>query len=146
MLSLNLTGTVSTLPNAKGDLFVQMGILRSSVNVNDIELMEETTVSGPGLSAPKSQTSAIKMSKSYEVSPEINLIGMTVDEAMAALDKYLDDAILAHLSQIRIVHGRGTGALKNAVHKKLKGMSQIKSYRLGIHGEGDTGVTIAEFR
>ncbi len=146
VLSLNLTGTVSTLPNAKGDLFVQMGILRSSVNVNDIELMEETTVSGPGLSAPKSQTSAIKMSKSYEVSPEINLIGMTVDEAMAALDKYLDDAILAHLSQIRIVHGRGTGALKNAVHKKLKGMSQIKSYRLGIHGEGDTGVTIAEFR
>ena len=86
VLSLNLTGTVSTLPNAKGDLFVQMGILRSSVNVNDIELMEETTVSGPGLSAPKSQTSAIKMSKSYEVSPEINLIGMTVDEAMAALD------------------------------------------------------------
>ena len=144
VLSLNLTGTVSTLPNAKGDLFVQMGILRSSVNINDIELMEEATVTGPGLNKQKGQASSIKMSKSLQVSPEVNLIGMTVDEAMSVLDKYLDDAMLAHLSQVRIVHGRGTGALKNAVHKKLKGMRQIKSYRLGIHGEGDTGVTIAE--
>lgn len=145
VLSLNLTGTVSTLPNPKGDLYVQMGILRSSVNINDIELLEEATVTGPGLNTQKSQSSSIKMSKSFQISPEVNLIGMTVDEAMSVLDKYLDDAMLAHLPQIRIVHGRGTGALKNAVHRKLKGMSQIKSYRLGVHGEGDTGVTIAEF-
>ncbi len=144
VLSLNLTGTVSTLPNAKGELFVQMGILRSSVNINDIELLEEPAVTGPGLSRQKGQASSIKMSKSLQVSPEVNLIGMTVDEALSALDKYLDDAMLAHLSQVRIVHGRGTGALKNAVHKRLKGMPQIKSYRLGIHGEGDTGVTIAD--
>ncbi len=144
VLSLNLTGTVSTLPNAKGELFVQMGILRSSVNINDIELLDEPAVTGPGLNKPKGQASSIKMSKSLQVSPEVNLIGMTVDEALSVLDKYLDDAILAHLSQVRIVHGRGTGALKNAVHKRLKGMHQIKSYRLGIHGEGDTGVTIAE--
>lgn len=146
VLSLNLTGTISTLPNAKGDMFVQMGILRSQVNINDIERIEESTISGPGLTKQKSQGSSIKMSKSFQISPEVNLIGMTVDEALSVLDKYLDDALLAHLPPVRIVHGRGTGALKNAVHQKLKRMPQIKSYRLGVHGEGDTGVTIAEFK
>lgn len=146
VLSMNLNGTVSTLPNSKGDFYVQMGILRSLVNIRDVERLAEATVTGPSGPLQKSSTSKIKLSKSFSVSPEINLIGMTVDEAMAALDKYLDDALLAHLPQVRIVHGRGTGALKNAVHNKLKRVSQVKSYRLGVHGEGDTGVTIAEFK
>ena len=93
----------------------------------------------------KSSGSHIKMSKSMSISPEINLIGMTVDEALPQLDKYLDDAYLAHLSQVRVVHGRGTGALKNAVHRHLKKLKYVKSFRLGVFGEGDTGVTIVEF-
>ena len=144
VLSLNLNGTVSTLPNAKGDLYVQMGILRSQVNIKDLELIQEETVSTPS-SMKKSSGSHIKMSKSMSISPEINLIGMTVDEALPQLDKYLDDAYLAHLSQVRVVHGRGTGALKNAVHRHLKKLKYVKSFRLGVFGEGDTGVTIVEF-
>ena len=144
VLSLNLNGTVSTLPNAKGDLYVQMGILRSQVNIKDLELIQEETVSTPA-SMKKSSGSHIKMSKSLSISPEINLIGMTVDEALPQLDKYLDDAYLAHLSQVRVVHGRGTGALKNAVHRHLKKLKYVKSFRLGVFGEGDTGVTIVEF-
>lgn len=148
VLSLNLKGTVSTLPNAKGDLFVQMGILRSQVNIKDIELIQEDTVTGIGMDSKKqrSSTSKIKMSKSAYVSPEVNLIGMTVDEALAVLDKYLDDAYLAHLSQVRVVHGRGTGALRNGVHSHLKKLKYVKSFRLGNFGEGDTGVTIVEFK
>lgn len=148
VLSLNLKGTVSTLPNAKGDLFVQMGILRSQVNIKDIELIQEETVTGVGMENKKqrSSTSKIKMSKSAYVSPEVNLIGMTVDEALSILDKYLDDAYLAHLSQVRVVHGRGTGALRNGVHSHLKKLKYVKSFRLGNFGEGDTGVTIVEFK
>lgn len=148
VLSLNLTGTVSTLPNAKGDLFVQMGILRSQVNIKDLELVEESSVSGPGLEKTKEKTGGgkIKMSKSFTISPEVNLIGMTTDEAIPALDKYLDDAYLAHLPQVRIVHGRGTGALRNAVHKRLKKLNYVKEFRLGEFGEGDSGVTIVIFK
>ncbi len=145
VLSMNLSGTVSTLPNNKGDFYVQMGILRSLVNIKDVERLAEATVTGPSGPVQKNNTSKIKMSKSFSISPEVNLIGMTVDEALATLDKYLDDAMLAHLPQVRIVHGRGTGALKNAVHNKLRKMKQVKSFRLGVHGEGDTGVTIVEF-
>ena len=120
VLSMNLKGTVSTLPNAKGDLYVQMGILRSLVNIKDLELIEESTVSGPSLDKKRSGSGKINMSKSFSVSPEINLIGMTTDEAVSVLDKYLDDAYLAHLPQVRVVHGRGTGALKAAVHRRLR--------------------------
>lgn len=152
VLSLNLTGTVSTLPNAKGDLYVQMGILRSQVNIKDLELVDEATVSGPGVGGPGGSTKErtgsgkIKMSKSFTVSPEVNLIGMTTDEAIPALDKYLDDAYLAHLPQVRVVHGRGTGALRAAVHKRLKKLNYVKEFRLGEFGEGDTGVTIVIFK
>ena len=148
VLSLNLTGTVSTLPNAKGDLYVQMGILRSQVNIKDLELVEEATVNGPGVPMAKEKTGSgkIKMSKSLSVSPEVNLIGMTTDEAIPALEKYLDDAYLAHLPQIRVVHGRGTGALRNAVHKRLKKLNYVKEFRLGEFGEGDAGVTIVVFK
>ena len=154
VLSMNLKGTVSSLPNAKGDLYVQMGILRSLVNIRDLEMVEEASITGPGLSGTHtggsrgsgSGSSKIKMSKSFSVSPEVNLIGMTVDEAIPVLDKYLDDAYLAHLPQVRVVHGRGTGALKAGVHRHLKKLSYVKEYRLGEFGEGDTGVTIVTFK
>lgn len=146
VLSMNLKGTVSTLPNAKGDFYVQMGILRSLVNIKDIELLEEATVSGPSLERTKTGSGKIKMSKSFSVSPEVNLIGMTTDEAVSILDKYLDDAYLAHLPQVRVVHGRGTGALKAAVHRRLKQLKYVKEFRLGVFGEGDTGVTIVTFK
>lgn len=143
VISLGLKGTVSTLPNAKGDLFVQMGILRSQVNIKDLELLDEEVITAPNFN--KTQSGKIKMSKSATIHPEINLIGKTVDEALSELDKYLDDAYLAHLPQVTIIHGRGTGALKNAVHAHLKKTKYVKSYRVGGFGEGDHGVTIVEF-
>ena len=144
VLSMNLKGTVHTLPDAKGNLFVQMGILRSQVNINDLVLINEDTLNPTkkyGTGAGK-----IKVSKSANVSTEINLIGMLTDEAIPKLDKYLDDAYIAHLPSVRIVHGKGTGALRNAVHQHLKRLSYVKSYHLGEFGEGDAGVTIAEFK
>ena len=144
VLSMNLNGTVHTLPNAKGDLYVQMGILRSLVNIKDLVLIDDDNTS----SSKKyggSSTGKIKMSKAVSVSTEINLIGMTVDEAIAHLDKYLDDAYIAHLPSVRIVHGKGTGALRNAVQAHLKAQHYVKSYRLGEPGEGGAGVTIAVF-
>lgn len=144
VLSMNLTGTVHSLPNAKGDLFVQMGILRSQVNIKDLVLIEDAA---PGSNKyAKTGAGKLKMSKSASVSTEINLIGKTVDEAIALLDKYLDDAYLAHLPSVRIVHGKGTGALRSAVQSHLKRQSYIKSFHLGEFGEGDAGVTIAEFK
>ena len=144
VLSLGLKGTVSTLPNAKGDLFVQMGILRSQVNIKDLELIDEPVITAPNLK--KTGSGKIKMSKSYNISTSVNLIGKTVDEAIPELDKYLDDAYLAHLPQVTVIHGRGTGALKNAVHQHLKKLKYVDSYRLGTFGEGDQGVTIVEFK
>lgn len=148
VLSMNLKGIVSTLPDAKGNLFVQMGILRTQVNIKDLELLNEQTITGPALEGnrQKGSQSKIKMSKSSSVSMEINLIGKTVDEAIPELDKYLDDAYLAHLPSVRVVHGRGTGALKAGVHKHLKRLKYVKEFRLGEFGEGDTGVTIVTFK
>ena len=146
VLSMNLTGTVHTLPNARGDLYVQMGILRSLVNVRDLVLLPDDTVPAAAKKTNgKSGSGKIRMSKSASVSTEINLIGMTTDEAIAVLDKYLDDAYIAHLPSVRIVHGKGTGALRAAVHKHLKRLKYVKSFHLGEFGEGDAGVTIAEF-
>lgn len=144
VLSMNLNGTVQTLPNAKGDLYVQMGILRSLVNMKDLILIDEPTVT---MDKKKVITTGkMKPSKSFQISTEINLIGKTRDEAIAMLDKYLDDAYLAHLPSVRIVHGKGTGALRNAVHGHLKKLKYVKTFRLGEFGEGDAGVTIAEFK
>ena len=146
VLSMNLTGTVHTLPNARGDLYVQMGILRSLVNVRDLVLLPDDTVPAAAKKTNgKSGSGKIRLSKSASVSTEINLIGMTTDEAIAVLDKYLDDAYIAHLPSVRIVHGKGTGALRAAVHKHLKRLKYVKSFHLGEFGEGDAGVTIAEF-
>ena len=171
VLSMNLKGTVSSLPDSTGNLFVQMGILRSKVNIRDIEMIREDdinatlgdgssrsygAVSGTGTSKSKktfsqakgshSGSGQIKMSKSFSVSPEVNLIGMTTDEAVPTMEKYLDDAYLAHLPSVRVVHGRGTGALKTACHKRLKQLKYVKDFRLGEFGEGGTGVTIVTFK
>ena len=145
VLSMNLTGSVVSLPDAKSNLDVQMGILRSKVNISDLEIIDEK----PNYlqkTAKRTGKGKIKMNKSLTVATEINLLGKTVDEAVAELDKYLDDASLAHLSSVRIVHGKGTGALRQGIHKYLKRQKHVKSFRLGAFGEGDAGVTIAELR
>ena len=142
VLSLNLIGTAATLPNAKGELYVQIGALRTQVSLKDIEPAEPEKE--PEKKA-RTETGKIKMSKSMNISPECNLIGMRVDEALPVLEKYLDDAYLAHLPQVTIIHGRGTGALRDAVHQYLKRLRYVKSYRVGGFGEGDHGVTIVEF-
>ncbi len=144
VVSMGLKGTVSSLPDAKGNLFVQCGILRTNVNVRDLVRLEEPSVTAPNMK--RTGTGKLRMSKSISVSPEINLLGKTVDEAIPLLDKYLDDAYLAHLKSVRVVHGKGTGALRNAVQQHLKRVKYIKSYRLGEYGEGDAGVTIVEFK
>ena len=146
VIPMNLKGTVSTLPDQKGNFFVQMGIMRSKVNLSDVAKLEEDSISLNGKPVNKKTASSMNFSKSLTISPEIMLIGKTTDEAVSELEKYLDDAYLSHLEQVRIVHGRGTGALKNAVHTLLKKTAYIKSYRLGEFGEGDTGVTIAVFK
>ncbi|MCD7884614.1 MAG: endonuclease MutS2 [Lachnospiraceae bacterium] len=187
VLSLNLTGTVSTLPDARGNLFVQMGILRSQVNIKDLEKLPDEPLTGfSGRSAAagstgrsgagrtgstgksdrsgnaassgrsgsygagggygKGTSSGFSGSKSYSIHSEINLIGKTTDEAIVELDKYLDDAVLAHLSPLRIVHGKGSGILRKAVHQYLRKQSCVASFRLGEYGEGDSGVTIVELK
>ncbi len=144
VLSMNLKGTVSTLPNAKGDLFVQMGILRSQVNIKDLELIADMDTAAPR--QQRTNTGKIKMSKSSTIGMEINLLGKTTDEAISELDKYLDDAYLSHLPSVRVVHGKGTGALRKAVHNYLRRQKHVKEYRLGEFGEGDAGVTIVTFK
>ena len=144
VLSMNLTGTVRSLPDARGNLSVQMGILRSQVNISDLEIIDEAPAYTPK-NLRKTHSGKIKMSKSLSVSPEINLLGKTVDEAIAELDKYLDDAYLSHLNSVRIVHGKGTGALRKGIHQYLRKQKHVKSFRLGKFGEGDAGVTIVEF-
>ena len=142
---MNLTGTVSSLPDAKGNLFVQMGILRSQVHISDLSIIEEP-LSATERQRQRTSTAKMKMGKSMSVRPEINLLGKTVDEAIAELDKYLDDAYLSHLSPVRIVHGKGTGALRAGVHNYLKRVSYVKEFHLAAFGEGDAGVTIVEFK
>ena len=144
IVSMGLKGTVSTLPDAKGALFVQCGIMRTQTNVKDLVLIDEVTINTPTLQ--RTGAGKIKMSKSLSVSTEINLLGKTVDEALSELDKYLDDAYLAHLPSVRVVHGKGTGALRNAVHNHLKRLKYVKEFRLGEYGEGDAGVTIVTFK
>ena len=144
VISMGLKGTVSTLPDSKGNLFVQCGIMRTSVNVKDLALVEEATITAPTLQ--RTNSGKIKMSKVTGISTEINLLGHTVDEAICELDKYLDDAYLAHLPSVRVVHGKGTGALRSAVHSHLKRQKHVKEFRLGEYGEGDAGVTIVTFK
>ena len=144
IISMNLKGIVNTLPDTRGNLFVQCGIMRMQTNVHDLVPVKEETITAPALQ--RTNTGKLKMSKSFSVSSEINLLGCTVDEAIAKLDKYLDDAYLAHLPSVRVVHGKGTGALRSAVQSHLKRLKYVKEYRLGEYGEGDAGVTIVNFK
>lgn len=145
IVSMGLKGTVSSLPDAKGNLFVQCGIIRSSVNVNDLVLLADNDTASQK-SAVRTSGGKMKMSKTMTISPEINLLGKTCDEAISVLDKYLDDAYLSHLPSVRVVHGKGTGALRSAVHTHLKRLKYVKEFRLGEFGEGDAGVTIVTFK
>ena len=144
VLSLNVKGTISSKPDAKGMVYVQMGILRSKVALSDLELIDEPVITGPSLQ--KTGAGKIRMNKSASIRAEINLLGKTVDEAVAELDKYLDDAYLAHLSSVRVVHGKGTGALRKGVHNYLKRLKYVDNFHLAEFGEGDAGVTIVEFK
>ena len=144
IIFMNMKGIVNTLPDARGNLFVQCGIMRMQTNINDLVPVKEETITAPALQ--RTNTGKLKMSKSFSVSSEINLLGCTVDEAIAKLDKYLDDAYLAHLPSVRVVHGKGTGALRSAVQSHLKRLKYVKEYRLGEYGEGDAGVTIVTFK
>ena len=146
IVSMGLKGIVSTLPDAKGGLFVQCGIIRTRTNIRDLIYAEEEAISAPALQRGSSASGKMKMSKTLSISTEINLLGKTVDEALSVLDKYLDDAYLAHLPSVRVVHGKGTGALRSAVHGHLKRLKYVKEYRLGEYGEGDSGVTIVTFK
>ncbi len=158
VVSMNVTGTVTSLPDAKGNLFVQCGILKTQVNVKDLQEVQEETITGPGVLARKksgtpgafgknkSGISKMKMEKASTATSEVKLIGMTVDEALVELDKFLDDAYLSRIAQVRIVHGKGTGALRAAVHQHLRKSPYISEYRLAEYGEGDAGVTIAKFK
>ena len=144
VLSMNLNGTVASLPNAAGNLTVKMGILNSKVNIRDLEIIDEPDIKAPGLT--RNSSGKIKMNKSLNVKMEINLIGKTVDEALGELEKYLDDAYIAHLPQVYVIHGKGTGTLRKAVQNYLKTRSYVKSYRNGEHGEGGAGATVVEFK
>lgn len=140
VISLNLEGTVRSLPNQKGEITVQMGILQSTVKITDVEIIQEKKQTKP----EKTAQYRAAVNKSMNIKPEINLLGLTVDEAIMELDKYLDDACLSHLNQVRVVHGKGTGALRKGIHEYLKRQSYVKNFRLGEFGEGDAGVTIVE--
>ena len=144
VLSLNVKGTISSKPDAKGMVFVQMGILRSKVHLSDLQLIDEPVITTPSLQ--RTGAGKIRMNKSASIRTEINLLGKTVDEAIAELDKYLDDAYLAHLNSVRVVHGKGTGALRKGVHNYLKRLKYVKDFHLAEFGEGDAGVTIVEFK
>lgn len=140
VISLNLEGTVRSLPNQKGEITVQMGILQSTVKITDVEIIQEKKQS----KQEKTAQYRASVNKAISIKPEINLLGLTVDEAIMELDKYLDDACLSHLDQVRVVHGKGTGALRKGVHEYLKRQPYVKKFRLGEFGEGDAGVTIVE--
>ena len=146
VLTMGADGIVSSLPNPKGDLYVQMGILRSLINIRDLEIVDEPDIIGAPVKYQKSGSGKIKMSKALNVSSEINLLGKTVDEAIGLLDKYLDDAYLAHLVKVRVVHGKGTGALRSGITAYLKKSSYVKEFHRGLPEEGGDGVTIVEFK
>ena len=140
-----MKGIVQTEPDAKGELFVMCGSMRMQVKASDLRIDHNAVPEEkPGSSGTFS--GSLKMDKSLNVGTEINLLGMTTDEAVSAVSKYLDDAYVAHISPVRIVHGKGTGALRKAVHQYLRTQMNISEFRLGEYGEGDAGVTIVKFK
>ena len=146
VLTMNVSGTVSAIHPAKKQVTVQVGALSTKIDIKNLEILSDYKEPKEAPSKAASGSGKIKMSKSAGISTEINLLGCTVDEAVARLDKYLDDAYIARIPQVRIVHGKGTGALRNGVTAYLRGVPYIKSFRLGEIGEGDAGVTIVDFK
>ena len=146
VLSMNLTGNVCSKPNAKGDVTVQMGIMKSTVNIKDLVLIEEEDKFVPKKGTRVKNMTYGGFNKSASISPEINLLGCTVDEGIAKLEKYLDDAYISHLTSVRVVHGKGTGALRKGVQQYLRKCKNVAEFHLGEFGEGDAGVTIVTFK
>ncbi len=146
LLSLNITGTVITVPDSKGMMTVRAGAMQTKVHRNDVEWVQHAEKQKQGNGSVKTGQGMVGISKALTIHPDLNLVGMRVDEALPVLDKYLDDAYLSHIEKVTIIHGRGTGALKDAVHQKLKKTKYVKAYRLGAFGEGDAGVTVVEFK
>lgn len=144
VLTMGTNGTVNSLPNQKGDLYVQMGILRSLVNIRDLEFLPDTDLGQDTYKKFSTSRTNGSLSKAATISPEINLLGMNTGEAITELEKYLDDAYISKLPQVTIIHGKGTGALRKAVHAYLKMQKNVKSFRPGAYGEGEAGVTIVE--
>ena len=158
VISMGLTGVVTALADSNGKVSVRCGIMNSKAALSDLALIEEDVYGNPIRSSSKSSMKKafenaggagnkqrdLDFSRNQSISPELNLLGMTTDEALNELDKYLDDARMSHLSSVRIVHGKGTGALRKAVHNYLRKQKWIKNYRLGDFGEGDAGVTIVQ--
>ena len=144
VVSFDVNAKVAGLPNQKGELYVMIGAMRTAVNIKDIEIVEKQPLEEE--TKVKTGAGSIARDKQMHISPECNIIGMRVDEAMPIVDKYIDDAYLAHLPQCTIIHGRGTGALKSAVHAHLKKLKHVKEFRQGNFGEGDQGVTIVVFK
>ena len=140
VISMNLDGTITIRPDSRGFVSVQCGIITSKVRLND--LVRAEVVATP----EKKGHGKVNISKASNISPEIKVIGMTVDEALAVIDKHLDDAYLCHLPKVRIVHGKGTGALRNGIHAYLRTCPYVSSFALAAHGEGDAGVTVVEFK
>lgn len=138
IISIDKFGEVETLPDDKGDLNIQVGIMSVRSNINDIERSE----SKEEVKVEKKNKS-INKAKSKNISSEINLIGRTVDEAILLLDKYLDDAYLARLKEVRIIHGKGTGTLRDAVRKYLQNSKHVIEYREADYTEGGSGATVA---
>ena len=160
VISMGLTGVVTALPDASGKVGVRCGIMNSKAALSDLALIEEDAFGNPVKKNARSsmkkafenaggagnQQRDLDFSRNQSISPELNLLGKTTDEALNELDKYLDDARMSHLTSVRIVHGKGTGALRKAVHNYLRKQKWVKSYRLGDFGEGDAGVTIVTLK
>ena len=148
VLSMGTRGTISKLPDSKGIAGVQMGILNSMLPISDLLIIPESTVSVNGTkqkySGKRTGGDHTSVNKSMTFSPELNVMGKTVDEACFEIDKYLDDAVLAHISRVTIIHGKGTGALRKGIWQYLKKHPLVQSYRSGEFGEGEYGVTIVE--
>ncbi len=144
---LNEEGTIVSMPDRKDNVTVQIGLLKMNVHISQIQEIKEKDAGASHNATRKGKAVGHQISsKAMEISTEINIIGKNVDEAIAILDKYIDDAYLSSLKTIRIVHGKGTGALRKGVQDYLKNHPHIKSYRNGLYGEGENGVTIAELK
>ena len=147
IVSMGLKGTISSKPDKDGNLFVQCGIIKTKANIRDLVLVgdEDPKAAMKKFYGRNTSGGQMDLSKASNIRTEINLIGKNSDDAIAALDKYLDDAYVSHLNNVRVVHGKGSGILRQAVHNYLKGVPYVKSFKLGEFGEGDAGVTIVTF-